>query len=751
MKSNTFQVKHSIPGRVRVRISRLRQDEEMAGKVVSWLMNSGFAVQVEARPVTGSLIVFYDPEKAEERELLSFLRGWKTGIHLQTAGPVRQSGEIVRDTGCSLECRQCRTDSKPSFFKQIAGLVFLTGYVVFVFIKKTIFRQPVSESPLSLTSMVAAVGAWPLLKHAWGDLREGRYRSLFPFLAGTFFLAIIMGEALTALEVIWILRVGTLLEDYVAERSRKAIRNILRLAERETYVLVDGVEVEIKPDRLRRGDVVVCHTGEKIPVDGTIVRGEALVDESPITGRAEPEERRAGDRVFAGVIVTQGVICISAEKVGDSTYLARILRMVEESLETRAPSEKKADALADRLMRIGFLTVAGTFLITFDPMRAFTVLLVLACPCATVLAASTAVSAALANAAKNHVLIKGGLYLEEIGRADTFCFDKTGTITSEVPRLVEIIPRTHTQKKDTILALAAAAEMHNRHPVAMAIVKDAEARGLDIVSHAVCEFVVGRGVRAKVEGCEILVGNGTLMEESGVDCRYFMKRAQKEIEQGNMVVFIAREKKVQGMLIVANTMRPDVRNVIQWLRRDGVSEFHLISGDAAPVVQNMAADLGIEKAMGDLLPEDKAQYIDSLEEMRRRTVMVGDGVNDAIALARSSIGVAMGAGGAEVAIEAADITLVSGELERLVMLRQLSRKTTNVIEQNYMIAMGTNLGGVMLGAAGFLSPVMAGALHTVHTLGILLNSGRLLGWKPTKPEAPQTKRRMLTDREEGAS
>ena len=731
------KVCHFIPGRMRIKVALIRKNNDRAANLARWLEGSELIKSVEARPSSGSVILYFNPG-ATKKELLNLLTDWPNvptnNTHM----------ELENVPACGMECRNCRPDRRPAtLFRQICGVILLTGYVAYVVIRDVFLKSPVSESALSLTSMVAAVGAWPLLKHAWADLRDGRHKSLFPFLAGTCFLAIFLGEALTALEVIWILRIGMLLENYVARRSHKAIREIMCLAAKNTYIMVEDNEVEIPVDRVREDDIVVCHTGEKIPVDGTVVKGGALVDESPITGRSEPEERQKDNTVFAGTIVQQGVIFIKAEKVGDATYLCRILHMVENSLDNRAPSETRADILANRLMRIGAVTVVGTFLITFDPMRAFTVLLVLACPCATVLAASTAVAAALANAAKNHILIKGGLYLEQVGEANCFCFDKTGTLTSDTPHLIDIMPRTHNQDPNNILALAAAAEAHYQHPMARAIVNAARERGIEPPSHAVCDFILGRGVRAEIDQDQILVGNQKFMEEEGVNFSYFKKRAKEQVKNGNTVIYVAKNKRLQGLISVANTIRPRAGEVIDWLREDGVRELHLVTGDTEPVGRAMAGTFQFDEYMAELLPEGKAEYISKLESAGKRTVMVGDGVNDALALTKASIGVAMGAGGAEVAIEAADIALVDSNLERLIRLRQLSRQTLAVIEQNHLLAMTTNVGGVFFGVAGILTPLMAGALHVIHTLGILLNSSRLLGWEPpglkSKTEMTETK------------
>ncbi|RLB67180.1 MAG: cation-transporting P-type ATPase, partial [Deltaproteobacteria bacterium] len=695
-----LRVRHSIPGRMRVRVEDIRHNGNRAAALKDWLARQPDVTDSETRPVTGSVILFYDPDKVSPSGLFKLLDQWLGSD--QFAEP---DHEGQRPRTCGLKCPVCRP-SKPerSLFSRLIEVIALTGFMAYVLIREVIFKSPVSQGPFSLTALVAVVGALPLLKHAWENLRQGWHMSLFPFLAVSCVVAIFIGEALAAMEIIWILRIGMLLEDYVDERSRRAIRDILQVAAKNTFIVIEGVEVEIPADQVKASNTVVCHTGEKIPVDGVVLEGEALVDEAPITGRSEPEVRRPEDRVFAGTIVQQGTIFIRAEKVGDETYLCRILHLVEDSLENRAPSEKRADMLASRLMRISVVAVLGTLIITLDPLRAFTVMLVLACPCATVLAASTAVSAALANAARNHILIKGGLYLEHVGEANCFCFDKTGTLTTEVPRVVKVIPRTPRQDPASILGLAATAEAHYQHPMARALVGAAAEAGIKPKPHVMCEFILGRGVRARLDGNKILVGNDKFMDEEGVNVNYFKGNAGDLIARGNTVVYVAKNGKAQGLIAVSNTIRAGAGDVLNWLRKDGVSSLHLVTGDTGPVAKAMAEDFEFDDYQAVLLPKEKARYVEQLETRSRQVVMVGDGVNDALALASSSVGVAMGAGGAEVAIEAADIALVNSDLECIVRLRQLSHETIKTIEQNHWLAVSTNIGGVILGAAGMLPP-----------------------------------------------
>jgi len=714
---------HSSPGRLRVRVAGLRHSRQKAGLLQEWLAHHLRVGKAEARPATGSVVLFYDPGRATPGEILDLLR---QALLLYRSNPVATLREQVPRESDS----QSRSP-RGSRFGRIAWLVALSLVGLYALVRRTFFRSPLPQGPLSLLGITVFLGAFPLLHRSRVVLKEKKPgMSLFPFLAGTCLLALLMGQALTALEVLWVTALSLLLEDSVAEKSRRQIREVLQVTVKDTLILVEGKEVRIPARRVQSGDTVVIYPGERIPVDGTVIQGEGLVDESHITGRSEPEFRSASHWAYAGTRLQQGKLYLRAEQVGEDTYLQRILRMVDESLANRAPAEQKADLLARRLVRLGFWATALTYVLTGQAFRAFTVLLVVACPCATALAASTAVAAALANAARHRCLIKGGLYLEEIGEADCFCFDKTGTLTSDIPRVVDVVPRVPGITPEKVLFLAAAAETQNPHPLARAIVEEAAGRGLFPSPPVSSEFVLGKGVRAEVEKNSVLVGNEGYMNDWGVDVAYFQKRARLLMESGHTVVYVARNGKVQGLIGVANPLRPGAAEVIDWLRRDGVRSLCLVSGDTEPVARQISLKLGLDDCRALLRPEEKSGHVEELQRRGCRVVMVGDGVNDALALARADIGIAMGAGGSEVAMEAADIALVDNDLTRLIRLRQLSRQTMRVVEQNHWLAVSTNVIGILLAASGRLSPLAAGLFHVVHTLGIMLNSRRLLGWKP---------------------
>lgn len=717
--SQKFLLRHAIPSRLRVKVEDIHHEEKAAAALEHWLATQVGVQEATANPVTGSVILRYDCEVTPVQTVFDLL---EEGIN-----KLPQLIEAV-PWPCPRPLLQRQARGELELKLGLAKVIGLTGFLGWNLISFFFLGSPVS--PAVLTG-AAVIGALPLWRRAVNDLLDLKFLGLNPLLGTAAVLAVATGEALTALEVIWILEIGELLEGYLVDRSRRAITEILQVAAKDAFVLVDGVEVETPVDRIRRGDIVVVHAMEKIPVDGVVVSGEALVDQAHITGRAEPELKEAGELVFAGTIVQQGKIHLRAEKVGEATYLFQIICLVESSLENRPQAEKQVELLAARLARWGLLAVMGTLMLTWDPARIFAVMLVMSCPCATVLAASTAVTAALANAADHLILIKGGLYLEQFGNIDVICFDKTGTLTTGVPRVAHIATGHAAVTPQQVLTLAAAAEVRNPHPLARALVKAAsEADALPPTGEAVPEIFLGRGVRTSLGTNVVAVGNERFMADQGIDFQAFQPAARELENSGQAVVYVAQDGTVLGLVAITYETRGDLQILVKKLRRDGVEHFHLISGDSAKVVESLAASLKFDGQRGNLMPEEKAGYVEELIAAGHTVAVIGDGVNDALALSKASVGVAMGAGGSEPAIAAADIALADDDLRKLIFVRQLSQQTLRVIQQNYWLAVGTDLAGSVLALVGILSPLMGGVLHISHAAAITANSGRLLTWQP---------------------
>nr|WP_203529361.1 cation-translocating P-type ATPase [Pseudodesulfovibrio sp. JC047] len=720
-------IRHSIPGRIRVRIRDLYKNEKLAFSFDTQLGTLNFVKNVRVNLRCGSLAVRFTPTSGDTDAILAKITDI---LHIENTPEARG----IHPPACAsslCECTACATTEagcnpvKSALHRFIA----VSSVMGVVFTRTTILGLTVAETALSPLGLVALGLSFPLFKQAYHQLKQKRF-TLEAFLGASCVAAVAAGEALTAFEVLWINSGADLVKAWITERSRKSISDILEVSSHHTFVLINGVEVEKDVEALRAGDIVVLHTSEKVCVDGEIVDGEALMDEAPISGRSDFIPKTVGDTVLAGTFVRQGVIYVKAHEVGDRTYLSRVLKMVEDSLENRAPIEGVADRLAANLIKVGFVTTAGTWLLTGSLYRAFTVLLVMACPCATVLAASTAVSAAISAAAKRNILIKGGRYLEEVGKTDTVCFDKTGTLTTNAPMLARIVSMNGTNE-DVLLQMAVSVEMHNHHPLAQAIKNEAEERSIVPKEHTVCEYVLGMGMRAEVSNREILVGNRKLLEKHEVpDIKKAETTAAPLRQQGRTVLFVVDDKKILGLLAFDTMIRPESGEVVKRLRRGGADAIVLITGDEPNTANELSRRLDITEVHASVMPEEKATIVETMQKQGAAVLMVGDGVNDALAITHADVGVAMGAGGSEVAIEAADIALVNDDLGGLVYVQSLSQQTLKVVHQNFWIATGSNLIGVVFGAMGMLTPIMAGMIHITHSLGILANSARLLRYEP---------------------
>ena len=736
-----IRLRHSIPGRLRLSIAALRRNPPFGDQLYSTLSEVDGVIRVRINPVCGSLTVMWQRDRALRNDIEAALR------------PLL--GEPIPPARCDREPSACRACGQPgrasggpsrvrprhrrSWLWRLLGFALLTGYLGFILVREHLLKRPVASGALSLTGGVALVAALPLLRDAWHETTVEKRFTIHQFLAFSLLLAIGFGEAATAFEIIYVLSGGRLLEQFVAERSRRAIRAMLALSIKDVWVLIDGKEVRAPVVELTPGALVVMRTGEKIPVDGQVEEGQAEVSEAVITGRADPVLKTQGDHVYAGSSLEQGTLRVRAESVGEQTYLARIAALVDAALDQKAPVQQRADALAARLLSLGTLMTIGTLILTRSLTRAFTVMLVMSCPCSTVLAASTAVSAAVHSAARRQMLIKGGIPLEQVGQASLWCFDKTGTLTTEKPEVTEVV----ADDERALMHWAALAEWHNTHALAHAIVSHAQGLGVTLQPHTESEHILGHGVKAQVDGSQVLLGNARLLAEEGVDPSPFTDEAMRLQAQGLTLVYVALDGELQGLLGIRHRLRPGAREAIARLRADGVQRIVLISGDERGVAEGLSRDLGLDACYAERLPEDKAEVVRRLRaELRAEgagraggVVMIGDGVNDALALVEADVGVAMGAGGSEVAIEVADIALADSDIQKLVTLRELSHATLRRVDQNYYLAVGTDLIGIGFGALGRLSPAMGGMIHILHTLGILANSSRLLAFNPRSSAA----------------
>lgn len=529
---------------------------------------------------------------------------------------------------------------------------------------------------------------------------------------------------------------GKLLEARAKGRTSEAIRALMGLQAKTARVVRDGQEVDVPVEGVVPGDIVVVRPGEKIPVDGVIVEGISTVDESMLTGESIPVDKKVGDEVFGATLNKLGAFKFKATKVGKDTALAQIIRIVEEAQGSKAPIQRFADVVSGYFVPAVITLAVLTFLAWYfvlDPgnfSRAivnFTAVLVIACPCALGLATPTSIMVGTGKGAENGILIKGAEHLENTHRLTAIVLDKTGTITKGEPAVTDIIS-LNGQTETQLLRLAAVAEKNSEHPLAQAIVRQGQAQG--VVSGDVAEFaaIPGHGVRARVDGKTVLVGTRKLMRENGVDFDSSISRIEALEQQGKTVVLMAVENEPAALIAVADTVKEHAADAVAQLKAMGL-EVWMITGDNERTARAIAREVGIENIMAEVLPEDKAEKVQELKLQGKVVGMVGDGINDAPALATADVGFAIGTG-TDVAMEAADITLIRGDLRGIVAAIQLSKATMRNIKQNLFWALIYNLLGIPIAAAGFLSPVLAGAAMAFSSVSVVTNALRLRRFRP---------------------
>ena len=547
----------------------------------------------------------------------------------------------------------------------------------------------------------------------------------------------------TGAVVITLVVLGRWLEARARGRTSEAISRLVSLAPRTARIVREGRELDVPTTEVGVGDLVRIRPGERIPVDGVVLEGASTIDESMLTGESLPVEKTAESRVVAGSVNQTGALLFRATHVGSETTLARIVRLVEDAQASRAPIQRLADRVAAVFVPIVLVIAGATCLawLAFGPeprlpmaLTTAVAVLVIACPCAMGLATPTAIMVGTGKGAEHGVLIKSATALEVLHRVDTIVFDKTGTLTVGRPEVTDIVTVPGVGEDDA-LAVAAGAEQASEHPLGEAIVRLAKERGLALPPVGKFTAVPGQGIDAMAPDGRILLGNETMMNERGIDVSLLADRAIALQAQGKTVVFLAFAGRLLALIAVADVLKPDAAATIRRLREMGLA-VAMLSGDNRRTAEAIAREAGIGRVLAEVLPADKAGEIKRLQEGGHRVAMVGDGINDAPALTQADVGIVMGSG-TDVAIEAADVTLMRSDVAGVVVALELSRRTIQIVKQNLGWAFGYNIllipvaAGVLYPLAGvLLSPILAGAAMAFSSVSVVTNSLRLKRWRP---------------------
>ncbi|MBI5375511.1 MAG: cadmium-translocating P-type ATPase [Candidatus Schekmanbacteria bacterium] len=534
-----------------------------------------------------------------------------------------------------------------------------------------------------------------------------------------------VGEYMAGAIVVLMMNVGELLEDLTIAKTGEAIRKLIAITPQSATVIRYGMEERVDIEDVMKNDRVLVKPGEKIPVDGYIETGKAEIEEATITGEPLPVTKEEGDSVFGGTINRNGVLIIRATRVGRETTLSKIVEMVKKAQAEKPPIERIADRFSSWFTPAILIFSGAVYFFTGEIIRSVSVLVV-ACPCALVIATPTAVVAGIGNAARKGILIKGGAVLETMGRITSFVFDKTGTLTFGKPMVEEILPLEGFSDK-AVIELAAMAEKRSIHSLAHAILEKAQEMGLTIPAPDNSETIVGRGIKAEIGGDKIILGNKKIFTDEGIhipeDCHIFIDGHSRN---GNTSIIVGLNGKIAGIVAVSDRIREEVGETISDLRKLGAKNIVMLTGDRKESATKATEGIDFDRIEAELLPEDKVIHITRMKNSGEKVAMVGDGINDAPALALADVGIAMGGGGTDIAIESADIALISDDISKIPEGIALGKKTIQIIKQSLLMSVIINAGALFFASTGYLGPIGGAIVHNIGSILVVGNSSRLI-------------------------
>ena len=533
------------------------------------------------------------------------------------------------------------------------------------------------------------------------------------------FAAIAIGDLFAAGEVAFIMAIGALLEEATTNRAKKGLKQLISLAPAKGRRLTDGKEEMIPAEEIRQGDIVRILPGETIPVDGKIINGETSVDQSVMTGESLPVDKGVGEEVFCGTINCFGSIDISATKVGENSSLQKLIRMVRDAENKQAPMQRIADRVASWLVPVALLIAVLAYVYTGNIVTAVTVLVVF-CPCALVLATPTAIMAAIGQATRHGVIIKSGEALEKMGKVDVIAFDKTGTLTYGHLDVSDTISFDEPISGDGLLSLAASAEAKSEHPLGKAIVSYAKLKGIPVMESSFFKMTAGKGISAEVDNRRLLCGNEKFLRENGVSLGNKVQLALERLRtQGKASILVADGQKCIGVIALSDVLRPEAKDMVSRLT-DMRTRTVLLTGDHQKTADYFAQQVGISEVRAELLPEEKVQSIEQLQAENHKVCMIGDGVNDAPALKTADVSVAMGSMGSDIAVDAAEVALMSDDISKVPYLKRLSNATVKTIKASITLSMCINFAAIVLSLMEVLTPTTGALVHNAGSCFVVL-------------------------------
>ena len=716
------KILHEIRGRIRIKSRALKYLGIHKEEITKQLMQVHYIQSVEISSITGTILVYFDNFSLTGENLISLLQNTLNTylVDIYKNEKKQISNKYVIE-------RRLQEESPQEIIKNIGAAVLLL-LLPNPKTKLTGIRRLFNYKTLSTVSL-----ALPVLKNGIYSLIQNKRPNADTLSSTAIVSSIILGSERTALTIMILEKFAELLTVYTMKKTRGVIKDMLSVGENYVWKQSDGENTakKVPIEEISKGDFILVQTGEKISVDGTIEKGEAIIDQSAITGEYMPVTKKAGEEVFAGTLLKSGNITVKAEKVGDDRTASRIIKLVEDAAFNKADIQSYADTFSAQLIPLNFLLAGIVYVSTKNLQKALS-MLVIDYSCGIRLSTATAFSASINTAAKNGILIKGSNYLEELSKSDTVIFDKTGTITEGKPKIQTLKTFGKNMKDNRMLALAAAAEETSSHPLASAILNEIKNRGLKIPKHKESVIKVARGIETFVNKDIIRVGSLKYMEENDISLEVASDIVKGMQNRGEIVIYVAKNNDLIGVIGVSDPPRENIKKAMNRLRNQGIDDIVLLTGDLRQQAETIASRMSMDRYESELMPEDKAKDILKFRSIGSKVIMIGDGINDAPALSYANVGIALGSSRTDIAMEAADVTITSDDPLLIPGVIGLAKNTVKIIKQNFAMAIGINSFALVLGATGLLPAIYSSILHNSITILVVGNSLRLLKYDVNK-------------------
>ena len=716
------KILHEIRGRIRIKSRALKYLGIHKEEITKQLMQVHYIQSVEISSITGTILVYFDNFSLTGENLISLLQNTLNTylVDIYKNEKKQISNKYVIE-------RRLQEESPQEIIKNIGAAVLLL-LLPNPKTKLTGIRRLFNYKTLSTVSL-----ALPVLKNGIYSLIQNKRPNADTLSSTAIVSSIILGSERTALTIMILEKFAELLTVYTMKKTRGVIKDMLSVGENYVWKQSDDENTakKVPIEEISKGDFILVKTGEKISVDGTIEKGEAIIDQSAITGEYMPITKKAGEEVFAGTLLKSGNITVKAEKVGDDRTASRIIKLVEDAAFNKADIQSYADTFSAQLIPLNFLLAGIVYVSTKNLQKALS-MLVIDYSCGIRLSTATAFSASINTAAKNGILIKGSNYLEELSKSDTVIFDKTGTITEGKPKIQTLKTFGKNMKDNRMLALAAAAEETSSHPLASAILNEIKNRGLKIPKHKESVIKVARGIETFVNKDIIRVGSLKYMEENDISLEVASDIVKGMQNRGEIVIYVAKNNDLIGVIGVSDPPRENIKKAMNRLRNQGIDDIVLLTGDLRQQAETIASRMSMDRYESELMPEDKAKDILKFRSIGSKVIMIGDGINDAPALSYANVGIALGSSRTDIAMEAADVTITSDDPLLIPGVIGLAKNTVKIIKQNFAMAIGINSFALVLGATGLLPAIYSSILHNSITILVVGNSLRLLKYDVNK-------------------